>query len=634
MRFFVKKGHKIMFENAKWIWINQEDNKDEYADFLIDLDLQSTKDTKLNISVDGNFEAYLNGKLCAFGSCADYPDEKYYDSFQLDEFCSLGRNQLKITVWHIGINSSVYFPASPGLLFTVTQSGKTILQSGENTLSRPNINYANGLCKIITGQLGPSYKYDATINNNEEYRPSVTVEKTDKLTSRAISPLKLLDRADITVENRENSILIDFGKETVGYLDLDFCSEKAQNIMIVFGEHLDGDGKVPRIIGTRDFSIEYVAAEGENRFFNAMRRIAGRYLEVFFEAPISVNYIGVKKVIYPLNYVRTEFADPLYQKIYDTCVYTLECCMHEHYEDCPWREQALYALDSRNQMLCGYVAFEEYRYARFNIVLLAKSLTGGLLRITSPTATDHPIPFFSLVFIQQVYEYIKFSGDRTVLNEVSNALDAIIQTFASRINENHLIPAFHAPAWNFFEWSDGNSNCPPLSPDVTRYDLCMNAMFIYVAPMYEEMRYSLNIPLDEMRSALKATLFNKDTGFFANSNSDTRCSVVGNTLAMLAGLGDKAFADKLIAERDTLTDNTLSMNCYLYDALLSIDESYKDYILKDIEDKYSYMLENGATTFWETIEGWHAFSDAGSLCHGWSALPAYYLKKCALNESV
>jgi hypothetical protein len=95
---------------------------------------------------------------------------------------------------------------------------------------------------------------------------------------------------------------------------------------------------------------------------------------------------------------------------------------------------------------------------------------------------------------------------------------------------------------------------------------------------------------------------------------------------MLAGLGDKAFADKLIAERDTLTDNTLSMNCYLYDALLSIDESYKDYILKDIEDKYSYMLENGATTFWETIDGWHAFSDAGSLCHGWSALPAYYLK--------
>jgi hypothetical protein len=36
------------------------------------------------------------------------------------------------------------------------------------------------------------------------------------------------------------------------------------------------------------------------------------------------------------------------------------------------------------------------------------------------------------------------------------------------------------------------------------------------------------------------------------------------------------------------------------------------------------MLENGATSFWETIEGEAAFDKAGSLCHGWSALPVYY----------
>ena len=66
------------------------------------------------------------------------------------------------------------------------------------------------------------------------------------------------------------------------------------------------------------------------------------------------------------------------------------------------------------------------------------------------------------------------------------------------------------------------------------------------------------------------------------------------------------------------------MNGDLYDALLSVDESYKDYILADMTDKYSYMLEEGATTFWETIEGWRAFGNAGSLCHGWSALPVYY----------
>lgn len=37
--------------------------------------------------------------------------------------------------------------------------------------------------------------------------------------------------------------------------------------------------------------------------------------------------------------------------------------MHEHYEDYPWREQALYAFDSRNQALYGYYAFGNYDFA-------------------------------------------------------------------------------------------------------------------------------------------------------------------------------------------------------------------------------------------------------------------------------
>jgi len=36
------------------------------------------------------------------------------------------------------------------------------------------------------------------------------------------------------------------------------------------------------------------------------------------------------------------------------------------------------------------------------------------------------------------------------------------------------------------------------------------------------------------------------------------------------------------------------------------------------------MLDRGATAFWETIKGADDFGGAGSLCHGWSALPIYY----------
>ena len=36
------------------------------------------------------------------------------------------------------------------------------------------------------------------------------------------------------------------------------------------------------------------------------------------------------------------------------------------------------------------------------------------------------------------------------------------------------------------------------------------------------------------------------------------------------------------------------------------------------------MLDHGATTVWEDDEGAAAFDNAGSLCHGWSAIPIYY----------
>ena len=121
-----------MFENSKWIWINNVDNEDEYADFLVEFGLDKIENVNLNISVDGNFEAYLNGELCAIGSCADYPFHKCYDVFPLDKLCKIGKNELKITVWHIGNPSSTYVKADPGVIFEISQNKNTVASSNEN----------------------------------------------------------------------------------------------------------------------------------------------------------------------------------------------------------------------------------------------------------------------------------------------------------------------------------------------------------------------------------------------------------------------------------------------------------------------------------------------------------------------
>ena len=70
---------------------------------------------------------------------------------------------------------------------------------------------------------------------------------------------------------------------------------------------------------------------------------------------------------------------------------------------------------------------------------------------------------------------------------------------------------------------------------------------------------------------------------------------------------------------------TLSMRCFMYDALLKTDrQRYQAFILDDIAVRYGRMLDAGATSFWETELGAADFDGAGSLCHAWSAMPVYY----------
>ena len=72
---------------------------------------------------------------------------------------------------------------------------------------------------------------------------------------------------------------------------------------------------------------------------------------------------------------------------------------------------------------------------------------------------------------------------------------------------------------------------------------------------------------------------------------------------------------------------SFSMKCFKYDALLSVDEGYKDVILEEIRVAYKKMLDAGSTTVWETARGPGGADLAGSMCHGWSAIPIYYYHK-------
>lgn len=608
---------------AKAIWAERRNTRDEYMDFTADFKAPKGEKILLKLSTDDKFAAYCNGTLCAFGACQNFPEDKEAVVFDITPFCEK-ENSLRITAWHGGADTQTYIASDAYLAFTVESGKKVLLTSDASVRCNRNLNYRSGYCKRISPQLGDSFYYDNTVFCDAGRAVPSTVYETLTCRERDLSNLKLGARRPITLKRQEGGYLIDLGCETVGFLDMDIVAEEEVELLISYGEHLS-DGKVVRILPGLDFSVEFRAGVGRNLYMNPYRRLAGRYLFVNSEK-IRINYLGIRPVEFPILANKIKFENKTLQKIYDTSVYTLKCCMHEHYEDCPWREQALYALDSRNQMLAGYFAFRGHKFQRENLLLLAKSrLDSGLLNISAPSGIVRPIPFFSLIYPMQLAEYVKYTEDTSILPEVRDVVEGILAFFRASVDETDLIPRLPSPLWNFYEWSEGSDGRADAdrSHASKSYDLILNLAYL-LAVSYADALYGTATDTAELRDAVRRTFYNEARGLYRLSTREERYSVLGNSMAILVGLGDADLTRRILAD-ETLVPVTLSMNSFFYDALLSVG-GYEDLILSDILKKYTPMLDAGATTFWETEGGAEDFGGAGSLCHGWSAMPAYYLR--------
>jgi hypothetical protein len=620
--------------SGKWIWLPTAE-ADSYAEFSLPVSVGKGRKITLAVASEGHFAAYIDENLVLFSQSGAYPNAPLYDECAVSRFLADGGGHtLRILSWHPGVDSSCYISDAPGLWFELRADGQAIFASDAGIACRKVAGYKAGYKKVITVQLGLSFFYDSTAAP-AAWESAVSADRPQPK-KRSISPLRLLPLAKAAAVTRTDrgTYLFDLGEERAGFLSLDLLSDADQLLTVSYGEHLV-DGHVPRLIGGRDFSVEYKAHKGRNVFLHPLRRLAGRYLEVAHEAPITVSHFAIREVSRRFSEKKKSFSDPLLQKIYDTSVNTLRLSVHEHYEDCPWREQSTYLLDSRNQMLCGYTAFRGAALQRHHVLFFAEGqMENGFFPLCFPTKRAFAIPSFSLCFPRVVRDYVAHTGDRSVLPLVRPAMEKMLAAFASRIDESGLIPRFPYPFWNFYEWSEGSDNDHDLhrTPEEYTfcYDLALNGMYVLACRDYAAL-YGGESAAEGMLGAIKNAFFVEEKGYFRMSTGSDRGSVLANSIAVLCGIGNESVVEKMLTD-ESLVPITLSMHTYFYDALLQTNVDYSSYIIEDIKKKYGRMLAEGATTFWETEKGWEDFDGAGSLCHGWSAIPVYYLCRLLLGE--
>ena len=638
-----------VFAAAKWIWLNESAGADEYAEFyprfcVTKEQLKSGEKIVCRISCDGDYTLFIKDRYVASNQYGDFEHYKIYDEFDIAPYLRAGENELKILVWHFGADTQRYKSARAGVIFEAVCGEEVILSSGEQTLCQKSAAYKSGYGKLITPQLGFSFFYDATKETPpNDLHAAVVVEKHCNFYPRPVRKLEIGERAKSKIiEAAENGTyyLIDLGEESVGLPVLDFSTETEQKISVFWGEDLQ-NRHVRGKIGGRDFSFEYIAKRGENKYVNYMLRLGCRYLEIYAEREIRLNYAGILPQYYPVceGYTsnKREFLSKKDKEIYDLCVRTLKLCMQEHYVDTPWREQCLYAFDARNQMLCGYFAFENGNaaYARANLKLMSEDRReDGLLSICYPCGVNLTIPSFSLHFITAAKEYLEYTGDTAFLKEIYPKILSVIQTFLLH-RKGGLVCGFGGKEhWNFYDWSayaDGSLGAEGKETP----DLFINCLFVlalenvkYIAEKLDE-AFEYEKEVLETREATREAFFVAKDGMFTAESGAKKYTVLGNALSVLAGVAAGKTA-KTVCEKiadGKMQDCSLSMKTFKYDALLKCDKAkYQSAVLEEMRKDYGKMLEAGATSVWETTDGASAFDNAGSLCHGWSAIPIVYFK--------
>ncbi len=693
------------FRKAQWIWYAQPTAVNTYARFVRAFAAPATGKATLLISADAQYAVYLNGQLAGAGQYADYPAYKVYDEYDVTHLLTPGENVLEV-VGHCPVtSSSVYREGVPGVLFELQLDGEALVFSEPGMDCAPHGQYRSGKIENITGQLGYSFDYDAN-GVSPAFTPAVAVEGSMNLYPRPVKRLKILERQEGILQSvgawqavtegtpgarmqrdpiawrdvrevaglstglvgasvrphlpSEEGVtlacadgdgiyaLIDLRHETAGWLDLDIEVAEPCEILIGWGEHTD-DLRLRTAVGGRNFGARYMARAGRQHFTNIMKRSGLRYVQLCIRAhEARLFYAGVVPTVYPLD-ERAAFhtADKLHTRIYRACLETLRHCMHEHYEDCPWREQALYAMDSRNQMLCGYYAFGEYAMPKASIRLLALGMRPDhLLELCAPARVPITIPSFSAMFVVELQEYMLFSGDEQFAREMLPYAREIVDEFLARRNGEGLIPLWEGqPYWNFYEWQpylEGYRR-DELDDEPGRVDAPMNCFaalaierFAGLLSLLGEDNGHYAQAADELKKATHSRFWDEEAGIyysFANSHDRWHGAQLTQALAVYAGVCPEECIDRVLPRLvdDSLVPVTLSYSVFQFDALMTRPEKYGRWVFDHVAEDWGNMLGNQATTFWETLVGADDFDDAGSLCHGWSAVPVYLYYAYALG---
>ena len=455
-------------------------------------------------------------------------------------------------------------------------------------------------------------------------------ENTSALTGGS-GPLTIHFIADPTSD--APSMLLDFGRELTGRLEVESDSAAPVRMTFQYGESESEATKAP-YLGVNPLTIPaHGVGHGSKTAF--------RYVKLrFLDGPADMRFrsIHADHTFYPVEYRGSfESSDPELNRIWETGAYTTHLCMQDGLWDASKRDRGRWSGDND---VSGRVVDDVFgdRY-------LMEDTMDRLIGDAPVTQHVNGIPGYSSYWFTQVAEYYRHTGSKAFLLKTHDRAVQLLDHIDAEFDERDLY-ANTTRVWLYVDWS------PDLNGDTSESRRASEFEFYRAyregAWLLREVGDTQNAAKYEARAVAIKTAADKFLLDPATGTYGPRWQ--SNAMAVLSGVaGPERY--------DAIWKNVLSQVGQTRNSGLIISPYYNYYVISAmammghrqealawIRQYWGGMIAEGATSFWEAYDpSWYKEDFHGSLqsdnrsgyfvslAHGWSSGPTAWLMEQVLG---
>jgi alpha-L-rhamnosidase len=461
----------------------------------------------------------------------------------------------------------------------------------------------------------------------------------------------------LTAEALPALLVLDFGEELVGVLDLTAETDAATRLELIYGEDLaealllqdpfapDHWYHQPRDILELPPGPQTVRHPGRRAF---------RFVTLVVHGPGRLRLRGARMMLEHAPVTdRGSFhcSDPLLNDAWEISRRTMRLCLQGFYEDGVKRDGMLWIGDYRVEFLCAHYLFGETVLARRSLEMFASCVhPDGSLSAVALLAGGHLYPRIKYLgdlstpgflhrwvlvnycadFVSSVWEYVLHTGDTALATTLGPTVHGVLG-FLAQVDATQL--------------KAGAAFITDNQPDQPDWWGSHAALAYQIAAAFadgakvsdllgETARAATYRQLHRVRLQRTAAIFGDPARAACRDEAPAGAtrSWHAHAAAFLAGAitPDELRAVHALLQPDPAVRRPMAgfMEFYLLQAWL--DAGLTREALEEMRSYYGQMLRSGATTTWELVDRRepgidHIVVAGRSHCHGWSAGPAHLL---------